>query len=525
MTMNKDYANILPSNYCLLKEAGRGCFGVVLKCLKVDTDDIVAIKVLRDTEEFRNEYDLMEFFKRNNLDEKNIVRYIEMIPLKDNIKGLVFEMLDETLWKHMTVTRSFDPLNLANVRSVIHQMATALDVLKTNKVIHSDIKPDNIMVVDSDEEPLQVKLIDFGLAFPTSSAVQGQRKQVLNFRAPEIILGQPFSEAIDMWSLGVVMAFMLTGYTLFPANLEYDALHSMIKVLGAPPNHVFDNGLRTRMYCKKTSGQWRLKTPYEYAQTDVWFIDSCHCPFESLDQLEKLTTLAGEDANEKKECINLLKAMLQMDPSKRITPSEVLAHPFITNAKQSSDSRGSSGFNEQTPRTPLLTLVKPNTQTPRKPLIIQVKPEPAEHSSISEEDSEEDLEPKRRPCLPRYFQDESDTEGETSEDRTVTSGDPVPVERRQVEKKTPRKPLIIQVKPKPPEFFMSSLSISEEDSEEDLEPKRRPCLPRYFQDESDTERRPGEKKEKKKGQNCVVRFGRWLRKKSCRFSNCVHSVN
>ena len=61
-------------------------------------------------------------------------------------------------------------------------MATALNALKTVEVIHADIKLDNIMLVDQEARPLTVKLIDFGLAFPTSIAKQGETHQTAHYR-------------------------------------------------------------------------------------------------------------------------------------------------------------------------------------------------------------------------------------------------------------------------------------------------------------------------------------------------------
>ncbi|CAJ1075849.1 homeodomain-interacting protein kinase 2 isoform X1 [Xyrichtys novacula] len=367
--------NLSGSNYILLQWVGCGGFGDVLKCLKKDTQEIVAVKIQEAGRYFENEYNMLKFLMTNNLDEKNIIKFIEMCSLKDNMKALVFEMLDQTLDDHI---RTSTRLDLASIRSIINQMAIALDALKTNEVIHSDIKSDNIMLVNREEQPLKVKLIDFGLAIPTSLAKQGSDVQTSKYMAPEIILGLPFSEAIDMWSLGVLMGQMLTGYYLFPSDLKYECLQYMVELLGALPDNI-DDGMFTRKYCIKTlSGRWILKAPEDCDGVGVCGrMDSWPYCFRNLDQLEKLTHLANEDNDEKKACIDLLKAMLQMDPSKRITPSQVLAHPFITrgNFQQSSNPSSSrSGLNEQTPQTPLL---------------IHVKPAPPERCLKLEEDSEE----------------------------------------------------------------------------------------------------------------------------------------
>ncbi|XP_067435096.1 homeodomain-interacting protein kinase 1-like isoform X2 [Thunnus thynnus] len=348
MKRNKYKRNImstlypLPSNYKLLTFLGQGGFGEVLKCIKQDTKETVAVKIPQHGCSLSNELSLLNYFKWKNLDECNIVRFIDSFLLRDNRCALVFEMLDMTLRDFLFYQRDFIPLYLHEVRSVVQQMATALHALKTLKVIHSDIKLDNIMLVDREAQPLTVKLIDFGLAFRTSIAKQGGTHQATHYRAPEIIIGLPFSEAIDMWSLGVVMGFMVLGDALFPGNSEYDTMRCIVELLGVPPDHLLCAGMySTDYFVKRSTGHWRLKRPQEYwgKYTPPGAYRAYH--FRNLDDVETLplVNLKMVEADERKECIDLLKAMLRLDSNERITPSEVLAHPFITRGtlKHSSD--------------------------------------------------------------------------------------------------------------------------------------------------------------------------------------------
>lgn len=89
-------------------------------------------------------------------------------------------------------------------------------------LIHADLKPENIMLVDPARQPYRVKVIDFGSASHVSKAVCNTYLQSRYYRAPEIILGLPFSEAIDMWSLGCVIAELFLGWPLYPGSSEYD---------------------------------------------------------------------------------------------------------------------------------------------------------------------------------------------------------------------------------------------------------------------------------------------------------------
>lgn len=131
-------------------------------------------------------------------------------------------------------------------------MATALLLLKSLGVVHSDLKPDNIMMVDQMNQPLKIKVIDFGLARHVSQTQRGsyfqprfyrqvtgppaqfQYKQpkgttkrcwyfiFSSLRSPEVILGLPYTPAIDMWSLGCIAAELFLGHVLYPGDCEYD---------------------------------------------------------------------------------------------------------------------------------------------------------------------------------------------------------------------------------------------------------------------------------------------------------------
>ncbi|XP_049440175.1 homeodomain-interacting protein kinase 2-like [Epinephelus fuscoguttatus] len=217
------------------------------------------------------------------------------------------------------------------------------------------------MLVDRKAQPVRVKLIDFGLALPSSLAKQGSHCQVKIYRAPEIFLGLPFSESIDMWSLGVVMARILLGRLIFPGTFDYNILQHIVDFLGVPSDHILTSGMYSNKYfVKEHSSKWRLKT-YEEFWGPQQAPDNGRVP--RINYPDCLETCQREQLNvvevaEKEECIDLLKAMLRMDSNERITPSQVLAHPFIRrgNLQHSSDSIREAS--DQPPKTPYSTSVE-----------------------------------------------------------------------------------------------------------------------------------------------------------------------
>lgn len=115
-------------------------------------------------------------------------------------------------------------------------------------LIHADLKPENIMLVDPVRQPYRVKVIDFGSASHVSKAVCNTYLQSRYYRAPEIILGLPFCEAIDMWSLGCVVAELFLGWPLYPGSSEYDQIRYISQTQGLPTEHMLNNASKTTKF-------------------------------------------------------------------------------------------------------------------------------------------------------------------------------------------------------------------------------------------------------------------------------------
>lgn len=106
-------------------------------------------------------------------------------------------------------------------------------------VIHWDIKPENIFIVDSD----QVKIGDFGVAWsknperPLTGYVSTRW-----YRAPEIILGLEYSTKIDIWSAGLIMAELYNFGPLISGKSAEDQLYWILAIVGAPTEESWKEG-------------------------------------------------------------------------------------------------------------------------------------------------------------------------------------------------------------------------------------------------------------------------------------------
>ncbi|KAM4562892.1 homeodomain-interacting protein kinase 3-like [Odontesthes bonariensis] len=246
-------------------------------------------------------------------------------------------MLDRNLFQ-LLQERDFEPLFTNVIRPVAAQLLAALDALKALGILHADIKPDNVMLVDARDQAPRVRLIDFGRAVPVSSLRPGQSLQPVGYRAPEVVLGLPFSEAADVWGLGCVLAFLYLADNLFPVSCYYQMVRRMVEVLGQPEDRMLRAGRYARYFFREEEaadgGRWRLMTPEEFSAAAHMEAKQPRSPSEPPGSLEDLVDMyPKEDAAEyadRKALVELLKRLLHLDGDQRICPRDALQHPFIT---------------------------------------------------------------------------------------------------------------------------------------------------------------------------------------------------
>ncbi|KAF6074635.1 homeodomain interacting protein kinase 1 [Phyllostomus discolor] len=333
----------MTNSYEVLEFLGRGTFGQVAKCWKRSTKEIVAIKILKNHPSYARqgqiEVSILSRLSSENADEYNFVRSYECFQHK-NHTCLVFEMLEQNLYDFLKQNK-FSPLPLKYIRPILQQVATALMKLKSLGLIHADLKPENIMLVDPVRQPYRVKVIDFGSASHVSKAVCSTYLQSRYYRAPEIILGLPFCEAIDMWSLGCVIAELFLGWPLYPGASEYDQIRYISQTQGLPAEYLLSAGTKTTRFFNRDPNLgyplWRLKTPEEHElETGIKSKEARKYIFNCLDDMAQVnmsTDLEGTDMlaekADRREYIDLLKKMLTIDADKRVTPLKTLNHQFV----------------------------------------------------------------------------------------------------------------------------------------------------------------------------------------------------
>ncbi|XP_034448376.1 homeodomain-interacting protein kinase 3-like isoform X1 [Hippoglossus hippoglossus] len=278
-------------------------------------------------------------------DLTNMVKFYEEFQHMETT-CLVFERLDMSLYD-LLLQREWEHHPLHEIRPVAKQLLVALDALKGLGVLHTDIKPDNIMFVNMKDQPLRVKLIDFGCAMMASQVELGMEIQPCGYMAPEISLGLPFSEAVDVWGVGCILAFLYLAQNLFSVDCQYQMMKNMVTVLGQPQDHLLRAGMYSEQFFIEEYGEdspsWRLMTAEEFTavsnvetEEEESFIELPN----SLNGLIHVSTLScvvrihpklgAAEMEDRMAFVSLLEGLLHLDGDERISPRQALELPFIS---------------------------------------------------------------------------------------------------------------------------------------------------------------------------------------------------
>uniref|UniRef100_A0A3P9LIE1 Protein kinase domain-containing protein n=1 Tax=Oryzias latipes TaxID=8090 RepID=A0A3P9LIE1_ORYLA len=267
---------------------GEGSFGKVAKCTKLGSQEMYAIKIIANVQEGKEEFESMKVIQVLDPDENHLMKMYECFSFQ-NVICLVYEILEESLEDFLNKNEC-KATPLTYVRAIAQQMFQALKALKSIGVVHCDIKLDNIMFAD--EKSLKFKLIDFGVAVEKKELPIGTEIQAIPFRAPEVILGLPLDESVDMWALGMVLACVYSGNYLFPSRTEYETIRAMVQIFGLPEADVLHRAKNKAAFFTRDNGDWRLCTPEEYTKStgvEVRHMDYV-IDFDNLEKTEDLQT-------------------------------------------------------------------------------------------------------------------------------------------------------------------------------------------------------------------------------------------
>lgn len=239
--------------YEIISTLGRGSFGQVCKCMDHKQQEFVAVKVIRNKRRFHQqgvvEVKVLEHMRDHDPEDSNNVvhlrdRFIFRKHLVTSTQCISFELLSVNLYE-LLKSNKFQGLSMGLVKRFAAQILNCLKFSKKLRVIHCDLKPENILLKAPNKS--SIKVIDYG-----SSCFSEERIytyiQSRFYRAPEIMLGIPYTCAIDMWSFGCILAELFSGYPLFPGESEHEQLLCIMEVKGVPPPELLAEATRKKLF-------------------------------------------------------------------------------------------------------------------------------------------------------------------------------------------------------------------------------------------------------------------------------------
>lgn len=230
------------------------------------------------------------------LKHENIVGLHDVIHTENKLM-LVFEYMDGDLKRYMDTHGERGALKPTTIKSFMYQLLKGIDFCHQNRVLHRDLKPQNLLINSKG----CLKLGDFGLARAFGIPVNTFSNEVVTlwYRAPDVLLGsRTYNTSIDIWSAGCIMAEMYTGRPLFPGTTNEDQIVRIFRIMGTPTERTWPGITQLPEY---------KPTFHMYATQDLRSI------LHAIDPTG----------------IDLIQRMLQVRPELRISAHDALQHPWF----------------------------------------------------------------------------------------------------------------------------------------------------------------------------------------------------
>ena len=380
---------VMKVSFKVLGIIGKGVFSTVLKCIRLkelgvqEEQDVVAMKLIRSNETMAKaalkEARILRLLcshptvskkrkkKENEREEKYrkhnfyIVQMLELEsfcamgtdkhfiesskqPLLEyrSHTTLLFEHMPMNLRETLSKFGKNIGISLKAIRSYAKQLLVALQHLAHHRVVHADIKPDNILVSANFQS---VKLCDFGSAFFETDPDNDPTPYLVSrfYRAPEIIMGLEYDRSMDLWSIAVSLAELYTGNVLFAGRSNNDMLKRFMETIGPFSNkmikrHVLNYstkmGLVPYFEASPSGGTYNFRQQEFDKVTGkpvIRVLLASAVATKSLSQILLRSKSAHDNRSDVLKFADFLGRLLALDSARRIGVDEALNHSFLVN--------------------------------------------------------------------------------------------------------------------------------------------------------------------------------------------------
>lgn len=296
-------------DYEKLGKISEGSYGIVYKARDKESGEMVALKKMKlgNQREGFPVYYLREINTLMSLNHPSIVNVREVV-VDESAEGfdniyMVMDYVEHDLKALMQARKQH--FRQSEVKCLMLQLLEGVKYLHDNWVLHRDLKTSNLLLNNKG----QLKICDFGMSRRYSSPLKPYTSLVVTlwYRAPELLLGaQEYSTAVDMWSVGCIMAELLTNKPLFDGKSEVEQLDKIFRTLGTPNDKIWP----------------------EYSQLPGFKFNFVQQPYNQLHKKFPRASFTGSPALSESG-LDLLSRLLTYNPEMRITAEEALDHPWF----------------------------------------------------------------------------------------------------------------------------------------------------------------------------------------------------
>ncbi|XP_038885604.1 dual specificity tyrosine-phosphorylation-regulated kinase 4 isoform X3 [Benincasa hispida] len=309
---------VLAGRYYVTEYLGSAAFSKVVQAHDLHMGVDVCLKIIKNDKDFfdqsLDEIKLLKLVNKHDpADQCHILRLYDYFYHQEHL-FIVCELLRANLYEFQKFNQESGGaayFTFRRLQVITRQCLEALEFLHHLGIIHCDLKPENILI--KSYKRCEIKVIDLG-----SSCFQSDNLclyvQSRSYRAPEVILGLPYDPKIDLWSLGCILAELWSGEVLFPNDAVVMILARMIGLFGPIDLEMLLKGQETHKYFTK-----------EY---DLFYMN------EETDQMEFIipeeSSLEDHLRVFDSGFIDFLTNLLEINPERRPTAKEALAHPWLS---------------------------------------------------------------------------------------------------------------------------------------------------------------------------------------------------
>jgi serine/threonine protein kinase len=290
------------------------------------------MKIIKNDKDFLDqsldEIKLLKIIASNtpNVDDKHCLQLVDCFYHKEHLI-IVTELLRDNLYEFSKFNRECgaEPyFTLGRLQRITKQVLVALEYIHSLWLIHADLKPENILVKSYSR--CEVKVIDFGSSCfmndHLSSYVQSR-----SYRAPEVMLGLPYDQKVDIWSLGCIVAELWAGFVLFQNDCVQTLLARICGIVGAFPQHMLATG---KLAAKYFAQDGRLFRELETSTSPGGSPHIGHGGRRFHVYLPKKSSIRQRMRCTDDLFVDFLETLLTLDPAKRPGSAEALRHPWLT---------------------------------------------------------------------------------------------------------------------------------------------------------------------------------------------------